>query len=112
MASIAGARGEITLGKELRDKLGIGPGWQTVQRRVGSGIEVHSMSPRHQRSLEGVLANVEGPHFPTDDARRDATERARSAAASENESAGVCCTRVGTAVGTGEVGHHAHLEDE
>ena len=85
MASIVGARGEITLDKDLREELGVGPGWRAVQRRAGSGIEVHFLPPRHQRSLKGVLADVNGPHFPTEDALWDATERAWEAAALESE---------------------------
>jgi len=76
MASTVGARGQITIDKELRDELGIQPGWKAVQRRVGDRIELRFLPPRHQRSLRGVLADPEGPSFPTDSALKDSAESA------------------------------------
>lgn len=83
MASIVGARGQITLEKELRDALGVAPGWRALQRRVGDHIELHFLPPRHRRSLRGVLSDASGPHYETDDELRRATEMARAQSLAE-----------------------------
>lgn len=76
MASVVGSRGQITLEKELRDELGIQPGWRVVQRRVDDRVELHFYPPRHRRSLLGVLADPSGPSFPDEESLHEATERA------------------------------------
>jgi bifunctional DNA-binding transcriptional regulator/antitoxin component of YhaV-PrlF toxin-antitoxin module len=76
MASIVGSRGQITLEKELRDELGIQPGWRVVQRRVDDRVELVFFPPRHRRSLLGALADPSGPSFPDEASLREAIDRA------------------------------------
>jgi bifunctional DNA-binding transcriptional regulator/antitoxin component of YhaV-PrlF toxin-antitoxin module len=83
MASVVGVRGQITLEKGLREELGVRPGWQVVQRRVGDRIELRFLPPRHQRSLRGVLADRQGPSFASDAELREASEAALADAAAE-----------------------------
>jgi bifunctional DNA-binding transcriptional regulator/antitoxin component of YhaV-PrlF toxin-antitoxin module len=83
MPSVMGERGQITLEKQLRDELGLAPGWQVIQRRVGDRIELRFLPPPHRRSLRGVLADPNGPHFETEEALRDATEEAWAEAMQE-----------------------------
>jgi bifunctional DNA-binding transcriptional regulator/antitoxin component of YhaV-PrlF toxin-antitoxin module len=85
MASVIGVRGQVTLEKELREELGIGPGWRVAQRRVGDRIELRFLPPRHQRSLRGVLADPHGPSFPTEAALNAAKEQAWAEAMREQE---------------------------
>ena len=87
MASVVGARGQVTLDKQLRDDLGIEPGWQAVQRRVGERIELRFLPPRHRRSLRGALADPEGPSLPTEAALHVASAAAREATVREKHGA-------------------------
>lgn len=76
MATLVGSQGEVLLEDSLRTELGIGPGWQVLQQRVGNHIELRFLPPRHQRSLRGVLSRPEGPHFATDAELQTAIEDA------------------------------------
>jgi bifunctional DNA-binding transcriptional regulator/antitoxin component of YhaV-PrlF toxin-antitoxin module len=42
--------------KEIRDRLGVKPGWQALQLVVGDHLEVYFVPPPHNRSLAGCLA--------------------------------------------------------
>jgi bifunctional DNA-binding transcriptional regulator/antitoxin component of YhaV-PrlF toxin-antitoxin module len=81
MSSVVGERGQVTIDKQIRDELGIGPGWRAVQRLVGQRVEITFVPPRHRRSLRGVLAGPPGPQ--TDEELAAATVRAWEAAVSE-----------------------------
>ena len=52
-----GGKGEVVIKKELRDKLGIEPGWIALQRLVDNRIEIQFIPPEHNESLKGNLAN-------------------------------------------------------
>lgn len=51
-----GAKGQVVIAKEIREKLGIQPNWRAVQRLVGDHVEIHFLPPPHRRSLKGILA--------------------------------------------------------
>lgn len=51
-----GTEGQITIERELLDRLGVQPGWLALQRVVDGHIEVHFVPPEHNRSLKGILA--------------------------------------------------------
>lgn len=55
MASVVGQKGQIVIEKEIRNQLGIGPGWRAIQTVVGSHIEIRMLPPEHSRSLKGRL---------------------------------------------------------
>lgn len=71
MEHVVGHKGQIVIEKGIRDRLGIGPGWRTVQRLVGNRVEVSFLPPRHRRSLLGVLG-PEVTRLPEDPAEEEA----------------------------------------
>ena len=56
MTCTVGDQGEIVIEKELRDQLGIRPGWIALQRLVDNRIEIQFTPPAHDKSLKGSLA--------------------------------------------------------
>ena len=56
MAYIVGAKGQVVIAKEIRDNLGIQPGWIALQRLVNDHVEVYFLPPEHSNSLKGSLA--------------------------------------------------------
>ena len=92
MATVVGPKGQIVITKEIRDRLGVKPGWLTLQRLVNDHVEVYFVPPEHSDSLKGCLADYvkagvsPGPEWS--DARAEAwssssAERFRSARGSE-----------------------------
>ncbi len=59
MANVVGTKGQVVIAKEIRDNLGIGPGWITIQRVVDDHVEIVFLPPEHRESLKGSLA----PHI-------------------------------------------------
>lgn len=57
MEHLVGPKGQVVIAKEIRDQLGIGPGWRAVQRVVGTRVELSFLPPRHTRSLRGALGS-------------------------------------------------------
>lgn len=57
MAYAVGPKGQIVIAKEIRERLGIGPGWVAVQTLVDDHVEVYFVPPEHRRSLKGILAD-------------------------------------------------------
>ncbi len=65
MMSIVGAKGQITIDKEILHRLGIKPGWLALQRIIGDHVEVYFVPPEHRKSLKGSLAKyVKAPVAP------------------------------------------------
>lgn len=56
MTCKVGDQGEIVIEKELREQLGIRPGWIALQRLVDNRIEIQFTPPAHDKSLKGSLA--------------------------------------------------------
>ena len=56
MAHVVGAKGQIVIAKEIRDRLGVEPGWIALQRLAGDHVEVYLVPPEHRKSLKGSLA--------------------------------------------------------
>ena len=53
--SVVGDRGQITIGKALRERLGVRPGDVAVQVVEGGRLVVYFLPAPHRRSLRGVL---------------------------------------------------------
>jgi AbrB family looped-hinge helix DNA binding protein len=75
-----GQKGQIVIAKEIREKLGVQPGWVALQRLVEGRVEVYFLPPEHSKSLKGSLASylqtqVE-PGEEWDQARQAAWEQA------------------------------------
>ncbi|ACY48318.1 AbrB/MazE/SpoVT family DNA-binding domain-containing protein [Rhodothermus marinus] len=62
-----GSKGQVVIAKEIRDKLGIGPGWEVVQLLVEDHVELYFVPPVHRRSLKGMLAPYIKRQPETDD---------------------------------------------
>ena len=56
MANRVGTKGQLVIEKDIRDQLGIQPGWTAVQRIVDGHVEIHFIARPHRRSLLGALA--------------------------------------------------------
>lgn len=80
-----GPKGQIVIEKEIRDRLGVQPGWRAVQRLADDHVEVYFLPPEHNRSLAGSLREHIKRRAPTAEALRGAREAAREEMASERE---------------------------
>ncbi len=80
MAHLVGPKGQVVIAKEIRDRLGVEPGWVALQRLAGDHVEVYFVPPEHTKSLKGSLAkHVKvriAPGQAWDKARDTAWERA------------------------------------
>ena len=76
MSVKVGPKGQITIEKEIRDKLGIKPGWRAVQIMDEGRLIVYFIPPPHNRSLAGVLATPGPDPCPTQDDFNRAREEA------------------------------------
>lgn len=80
MSHVVGGKGQVVIAKEIRDHLGIEPGWIALQRLVNDHVEVYFLPPEHRNSLKGSLAkhiNVRlGPGREWDNAREFAWVKA------------------------------------
>ncbi|MEW6142575.1 MAG: AbrB/MazE/SpoVT family DNA-binding domain-containing protein [Chloroflexota bacterium] len=76
MANVVGPKGQVVIAKEIRDRLGVEPGWVALQRIEGDHVEVYFVPPAHHRSLKGSLAR----HIRTRIAAGKDWERARESA--------------------------------
>jgi AbrB family looped-hinge helix DNA binding protein len=54
VAYTVGPKGQIVISKEIRDRLGVKPGWQALQLMVEDHLEVYFIPPPHNRSLLGA----------------------------------------------------------
>lgn len=84
MAHVVGTKGQVVIEKELRDRLGIGPGWVALQRLVDGHVELTFLPPEHRESLKGSLAAYIKTSVPPQDWQR-ARERAWHEAATVRE---------------------------
>ena len=56
MATKVGPKGQVVIDKEIRDRLGVKPGWLALQRVVDDHVEVYFVPPEHNESLKGSLS--------------------------------------------------------
>ncbi|AFV76549.1 AbrB/MazE/SpoVT family DNA-binding domain-containing protein [Thermus oshimai] len=61
MPYVVGPKGQVVIAKEIREKLGIAPGWRVIQRLVGDHVELYFIPPEHRRSLKGFLRDHMNP---------------------------------------------------
>ena len=74
-----GSKGQIVISKEIRDELGVKPGWLALQRIVNGHVELHLLPPEHNESLKGILA----PHTNVTVSPGEEWDRAREQAWAE-----------------------------
>ena len=76
MAHVVGAKGQVVIAKEIRERLGVEPGWMALQRVVDDHVEVYFVAPEHRKSLKGSLAAHLKVRVPSE----EEWDRAREAA--------------------------------
>ncbi len=76
MSYVVGTKGQVVISKEIRERLGVGPGWRALQRLVDDHLEVYFVPPEHTKSLKGSL----GPHIRGSIATGEEWDKAREAA--------------------------------
>ncbi len=80
-----GSKGQLVIAKEIRDALGVKPGWLAFQRIVDGHVEVHFLPPEHNESLRGILAPYVTRSIEPGEAWDRAREQAWAEAAWEQE---------------------------
>ena len=81
MSNIVGTKGQIVISKDIREQLGIEPGWQALQRIVDDHVEIYFVPPEHERSLKGSLAKHTQVRVPADEDWAEARQNAWADAA-------------------------------
>jgi len=64
MSTTVGTKGQITIEKEIRDALGVAPGWRAFQRVENGHLIMTFRPPRHNESLLGMLADKTSVRIP------------------------------------------------
>jgi AbrB family looped-hinge helix DNA binding protein len=82
MAHRVGAKGQVVIAKEIRDELGIGPGWETIQRVVDGRVQLSFLPPASDESRMGSLAPYTTVRLSSEELR-EARERAAAEVAAE-----------------------------
>ena len=83
MANLVGQKGQVVIEKEIRDKLGVEPGWLALQRLVNDHVEIYFIPPEHRKSLKGSLAKYLGTSIAPGEERNKARDAAWHSAAKE-----------------------------
>lgn len=76
MANVVGPKGQIVIEKEIRDRLGVEPGWKTVQLLVDNHVRIYFIPPEHTRSLFGAARPFIGRYPEPDEDWREQIEAA------------------------------------
>jgi AbrB family looped-hinge helix DNA binding protein len=84
MANLVGTKGQVVIEKELRDQLGIKPGWRAIQKIVDGRLEIRFRPPEHNRSVAGILARKGRRSTTKDDEWYEIEERAWEEAVRED----------------------------
>jgi AbrB family looped-hinge helix DNA binding protein len=83
MIYTVGPKGQVVIAKEIREKLGVEPGWVALQRLAGDRVEIYFLPPEHNRSLKGSLSQHIQAHLLPGEAWEQAREKAWEQAANE-----------------------------
>ena len=75
MARRVGSKGQVVIEKEMRDRLGVQPGWLAVQQLVDDHVEIYFVPPEHDRSLAGALKRYSSVRLPSQESLLEAIER-------------------------------------
>ncbi len=75
MANRVGEKGQVVIDKQLRDALGVQPGFVAVQTLVDDHVEIRFYPPEHNRSLKGVFKKYVTRSISTEELR-EAREKA------------------------------------
>lgn len=58
MGHKVGPKGQVVISKSARDRLGIEPGWEAIERVLEDRVELRFVPPPHDRSLKGILSSA------------------------------------------------------
>jgi bifunctional DNA-binding transcriptional regulator/antitoxin component of YhaV-PrlF toxin-antitoxin module len=83
MTYSVGPKGQVVIAKEIRDQLGVKPGWIALQRLVGDRVEIYFLPPEHNQSLKGILSHQTEIHIPLGKAWEQARDKAWEREANE-----------------------------
>lgn len=84
MMTVVGPQGEVVVPEDIREQLGVQPGWTAVQVLVDGHLEVYFAPPEHDRSLLGVLRPYVKATL-SDEELREASESAWAEDAAERD---------------------------
>jgi bifunctional DNA-binding transcriptional regulator/antitoxin component of YhaV-PrlF toxin-antitoxin module len=77
ISSKVGTKGNIVIDKGIRDRLGVQPGWETIQLLRNGHVEVHFLPPVQPGASAGILGPVgDVPWLREEDALREAIDQA------------------------------------
>lgn len=88
MVYVVGYKGQVVIAKEIRDRLGVEPGWLALQRLVDDHVEVYFLPPEHRKSLRGSLAEYVKVHVAPGEEWAKARDTAWSQAVTEKAARG------------------------
>ncbi len=87
MTYLVGAKGQVVIAKEIREHLGVKPGWVALQRLVEDRVEIYFLPPEHSESLKGRLAQYLKVQVPPGEAWHRARNAAWEAATKKEDAA-------------------------
>ena len=88
MRYLVGPKGQVVIAKDIREQLGVKPGWQTLQRLVDDHLEVYFIPPEHNASLKGKLAEYSEVRVPLGEEWQKARTSAWNKAAAQKAGTG------------------------
>ena len=83
MQYVVGQKGQVVIAKEIRDSLGIEPGWVALQQVVDDHVRIRFLPPDHRESLKGALAPYITRKMPSNKELAEAREHAWQRAAQQ-----------------------------
>lgn len=88
MSYLVGPKGQVVIEKEIRDHLGVEPGWRALQLLVDDHVEIHFLPPEHKRSVAGCLSRYVERGTNTQEGLREARASAWEEAAKHRTEGG------------------------
>ena len=83
MSTTVGTKGQVTIENEIREALGIKPGWRAFQNLENGHVVIRFRPPKHNRSLFGILADKTDVRIATNEELDAAIEYAWAEVARE-----------------------------
>lgn len=61
-----GQKGEVVIGDEFLEELGVKPGWRAFQFMGEDHVKIYFVPPKNFDKLAGSMSDFEGPGIPAD----------------------------------------------
>lgn len=81
MSHIVGAKGQVVIEKEIRERLGVEAGWRALQLLAGDHVEIRFVPREHARSVAGCLSSYVKHSLPASETLKQTRAAAWSDAA-------------------------------